>query len=132
MAPSGGIFADAIAVSLFNHGFQVIDTSEMSNLMVRLNLNEVELMQPQSLSAVRDAGIDVILSVKTVGGYDGKPQSASVRLNSTKNGEIVTGLSWQNGWGGTPGSWADRAQRKDIADAADEIAKRIAGTLAAK
>lgn len=129
MAPSGGVFADAIAVSLFNQGLQVVDTNQMSSLLIRLNLNEMEIMEPRGLKAVRDAGIDVVLSVRAVGGYDGKPQSASVRLNSTKTGEIIAGLSWQNGWGGQAGSMADRMKRKDLAEAADQIARELVKSL---
>jgi hypothetical protein len=70
--------------------------------------------------------------VRAIAGYDGKPQSASVRLNSTKTGAIVAGVSWQNGWGGQAGSMADRMQRKDLADAADEIARNIAKNLPRK
>ena len=43
MAPSGGLFADAIAVELANRGFHIIDTAQTSQLLVRLNLNEVEV-----------------------------------------------------------------------------------------
>ena len=76
-----------------------------------------------------EVGIAVVFSAKTVGGYDGKPQSASVRLTSTRTGAIVAGLSWQNGWGGEPGSMLDRTKRKDMAEAADEIAKEIAKNI---
>lgn len=70
MAPSGGVLADAIGTELFNQGFQVIDTQETSNYLVRLNLDEMELMQPKSLTALRGRGIKAVLSVRTVAGYE--------------------------------------------------------------
>jgi hypothetical protein len=129
MAPSGGLFADAIAVELANRGFHVIDTAQTSQLLVRLNLNEVEVTQPQNLARLRDGGIDAYLSARAAAGYDGRPQSASVRVNSTYNGTIIAGLSWQNGWGGMAGSMADRTMRKDLVQAAIEIAEELTKRL---
>jgi len=124
LAPSGGVLADAIGVELFNKGFTVIDTAQMSNLMVRYNMTEIELSKPQNLKALKEEGIDGILTVKSVTGYDGKPQSATVRINSTKAwSEIIVGVSWQNGWGGRQGSILDRSKRKDITGAAKEIVR---------
>jgi hypothetical protein len=120
--PSGGILADAIGVELLNYGFNVVDTQKTTGLMARLNLDEISIMQPTNLTKLKESGIDAFLSVKAAAGYDGLPQSASVRLNSTQDGKIITGVSWQNGWGGAPGSPADRTMRKGITEAAAEIA----------
>jgi hypothetical protein len=125
MAPSGGVLADAIGTELFNRGFQVIDTQETSNYLVRLNLDEIELMQPKSLTAMRGRGIKAILSVRAVAGYDNKPQSASVRVVSTQTGEVVAAVTWQNGQGGARGSPADAMMRKDIVGAAQQIAQSL-------
>jgi len=122
LAPSGGVLADAIGIELFNRGYTVIDINQMSNLMVRYDLTEIEISKPNSLQTLKKAGIAAVLTVKSVAGPDNKPQSASVRLNETENWEIIAGLSWQNGWGGKAGSIADRSMRKDIAGAAREIA----------
>src|ERR1043166_7105810 len=119
MAPSGGLLADAIAVELANRGYQVIDTAQTSQLLVRVNLNELESNQPQALSRLKERGIDAYLSARAVGGYDSRPQSVVVRLNGTSDGRILTGFSWQNGWGGMGGSMADRTMRKEIAQAAE-------------
>jgi hypothetical protein len=121
LAPSGGVLADAIGIELFNRGFNVIDASEMSNLMARLNIYEIELSTPKNLSILSEQGIDAVLSVKAATGFDGLPQSASVRATRTSTGEIIAGLSWENGWGGSAGSIADRSMRKDVASAAEEI-----------
>ena len=121
LAPSGGVVADAIGVELFNKGYTVFDTNQMSTLLIRLDISEIELLTPKSLQLIKEQGIDAIISVKAVGSYDGNPQSASVRVNSTIDGKILAGLSWQNGWGGQAGSIADRMSRKGLAQAAKEI-----------
>jgi hypothetical protein len=121
LAPSGGLIADALGVDLFNRGFTIYDTNEMSNMFVRLNMSEMELSDPKNLSTLQEKGIDAIMHVKASGGYDGKPQSISIRVNSTADGKIIAGLSWQNGWGGQQGSILDRSKRKDVTEAAREI-----------
>lgn len=121
MAPSGGVLADAVALELFNRGYNVIDTNQMSQLMVRMNLSEIEVMKRQNLESLKDEGIDVVLNCRAVAGYDGLPQSATVRLTSTHTGAVVAGLTWQNGRGGQVGSMADRSMRKDVVEAAVEI-----------
>lgn len=125
LAPGGGLLADAIGVELANHGFNVVDSGAMTALMARLNLDEFELTQPQSLTKLKEKNIDAYLSVKAAGGYDGRPQSASARLNSTTDGKILAGVSWQNGWGGQAGSMADRTMRKDLSGAAAEITRSL-------
>lgn len=125
LAPSGGVLADAIGTELFGQGFQVIDTQEMTNYLVRLNLDEIELSQPRSLARLRERGIQAVMNVRAVAGYDDKPQSATVRLVSTQNGEIIAAVSWENGRGGQRGSIADRSMRKDVVGAAQQIAEAL-------
>jgi len=125
LAPSGGVLAEAIGIELFNRGYQVIDTKEFSNMMIRYNMTEIELAKSENLNKLRDMGINAILTVKSVTGYDGKPQSASVRINSTNNWEVIAGVSWNNGWGGRAGSIADRTMRVDIAEAAYQIVNQL-------
>jgi hypothetical protein len=129
LAPSGGVLADAIGTELFGRGFRVIDTRGTSNYLVRLNLDEIELMQPKSLSAIRERGINAVLSCSSVAGDDNKPQSATVRVVSTSTGELIAAVSWQNGRGGQEGSIADRTMRKDIVAAAQQIAEELARQL---
>jgi hypothetical protein len=122
LAPGGGSLADAIGVELSNNGFNVIDEGAMTALMDRLNLDEFELTEPQSLSKLKDTHIDAYLSVKAAAGFDGRPHSARVRLISTTDGKVLAGVSWQNGWGGLEGSPADQIMRKGLTGAAAEIA----------
>lgn len=132
LAPSGGVLADAIGTELFNRGVRVIDTQDTSSLLLRLNLDEIELLQPKSLSALRERGVSAILGVKSVAGYDDKPQSATVRVTSTMSGEVVAALNWQNGRGGARGSPADAMMRKDIVGAAQQIGQALLNQLRRK
>ena len=79
-APGGGLLADAVGVELLNRGFTVIDSTTTSSMMIRLNLNEVEITRPEGLAKLKDQGIDAFLVVRGGGGYDQQPQSASARM----------------------------------------------------
>ena len=125
MAPGGGLMADAVAVELVNRGFTVIDSASTSNLLVRLNLNEVEVMQPDGLAKLKEQGIDAFLTVRAAAGYDGLPESVSARMNSTYTGRVLAGITWQNGRGCAAGSPCDRFMRKGLSEAAREIADAL-------
>jgi len=125
MAPDSGILGDAVAVELANRGYDVYDSGQTSKLFIRWNLNEGELIRPEDYTKFRDKGIDAYLTLKTVGGWDKQPQSASAKLISTYDGKIITGVSYQNGWGGAQTSMADSVMRQNIGAAAEEIAKAL-------
>ena len=127
--PNGGILGDAIAIELATYDINVVDPAQFTNLVARLNLNEFEIGSPQNLVKLKDEGIDGYLVVKVASGYDGLPQSASVRLNSTYNGQLIAGVSWQNGYGGQAGSIADRMMRSDVSSAAKEIVSELMKNL---
>jgi len=129
LMPSGGVLADAIGLELLRFGYNVIDTGKISGLMIRGNLNEIEITQPQNLSRLNNDGIDAFILVKSVAGYDGRPQSASVKIVHTKTGQLVAGANWQNGRGGAQGSPADSGARVDLADAAQQIANALGQAL---
>jgi hypothetical protein len=120
--PGGGLLADAVGVELSNRGFTVIDSATTSSMMVRMNMNEVEISRPEGLEKLKNQGIDALLIVRASGSYDQTPQSASARMNSTLNGQVIAGVTWQNGFGGGAGSAADRVMRKGLSEAAAEIA----------
>jgi hypothetical protein len=129
LAPDGGLLADAVGVEFANRGYRLIDAASTSKMLVRLNLNEVEIARPEGLARLREQGIDAWLSVRAVGGYDQQPQSASARMVSTHSGEVLAGVTWQNGWGGRAGSIADRLMRKGLSEAAAEISAALADRL---
>lgn len=128
-APGGGVLADAVGVELAARGFVIIDTHQLTGMMGRIGVNEVELYQPAGLQALREQGIDALLSVRSSASPDGTPQNASARVTSTHNGQVIAGATWQNGWGGMSGSIADRVMRQDIAEAAAKIAHTLAGQM---
>jgi len=132
IAPGSGVLGEAIAVELFNSGITVVDANEASTIIGRAGLREFELTSSQGYSVLREAGIEAVLAAKSVDAADGTPESASVRITSTSSGEVLAGITWQNGWGGQRGSIADRTMRKNLSDAAREISgeimKRIRGT----
>ena len=98
--------------------------------LVRLNLDEVELSMPRSLALLRERGIQAVLSVRSVAGYDDKPQSATVRIVSTRTGELIAAVNWQTGRGfGIQGSVTNQAMRKDVVGAAQQIGEALTSQL---
>ena len=129
LMPSGGPLADAVGIELLNYGLDVIDAAVVMGHMSRYNLNELELSMPQNISKLSSYGIDTLLIVKGVEGYDGRPESVSARLISTLDGRLVIGVTWQNGKGGAQGSPADRMMRSSLGQAAKEIATGFGESL---
>jgi len=129
MAPEGGLLAESIAIELANQGYNVIDASQTSGLLVRMNLDEIEVATPVGLQKLSEKGIDAYLTVRSAGGYDGQLASASARASSTHTGRLIAGVSWQNGWGGQHGSLADRTMRKGVSEAAADIAGALGKSL---
>jgi len=125
LSPSGGVMAEAIGIELSGHGYVVIDSSIVSDLMVRHNLSEIQIALPKNLRILKDEEIDAYLFVSTSGGHSGSPQSASITSNSTHNGKLISGLTWLNGWGGQETSVADRVMRQSIPQAAKQITKEL-------
>ncbi|WP_236685595.1 hypothetical protein [Geobacter pickeringii] len=127
--PGGGLLADAVGIELANRGFTVLDPASTSRLMVRLNIDEIEVNTPIGLEKLKGKGVDAYLTVRTAAGRDGKTQSASVRVNSTDTKKIIAGLTWENGWGGRSGSIADRAMHKGLPEAASEIVDNLVQSI---
>jgi len=124
-APGGGALADAIGVELFNDGINVVDPNQTTAILGHVGISEIQIASPESYAALSKAGVDAVLVVKGVMSQDGTPESASVRLTSVSRGEVIAGLTWQNGWGGMRGSMADRTMRKNLSDASSEISSAL-------
>ena len=122
LSTNNSVLGQAVANELVGRGFKVQSPGQTNSLMVRLNLNEGEVTAPKSLKAFSKEGIDAVVVVNAVGGYDQMPQSASVQIINTSTLSIVAGLNWQNGFAGQQGSIADRLMRKGLTRAASEIA----------
>lgn len=123
--PSGGILADAIGVELVNRGFNVIDTQETSNLLVRMEMGETEFMEPANLAQLRERGIDAILTVRSATNADGMIVNASARLVSAHNSRVLGGVAWENAKSGASGSPADHMAKKGVTSAAKEIVQAL-------
>jgi len=121
--------ADAVGIELFSQGFTVFDTRQTSTLMLRYNLDEAEVMRPEAISTFAEEGIDALLVVRTVAGYDDQPESVTIRVISTRTGQVIGALTWQTGHGGVRGSMLDRMKRKGMVDAARQIGKALARQL---
>ena len=130
MMPGGGLLSEAIGIELFNRGYQVYDSDQMTNFIVRSNMiNEFELIKPQNLRLLREEGIDAYLSVKFTTDYAGTPRNVSARLSSASTGKLLAGLTWENGWGCARGSGCDRKMHKSIPETAIEIAQGLASAI---
>jgi len=130
--PSGGVLADAIGVELLRYGVDILDTATVTSIIARWNLTEFEIADPQNIRKLADKGIDTILLVKSVAGYDSAPESASVKLVSTSTGQLIIGATWENGKGGAKGSPADGIMRVNLSTAARQIADGIGRGLKKK
>ena len=72
---------------------------------------------------------NAILKVKTVVGYDTRPNSIITKLVATDLAILIVGVNWENGKAGVQGSLADSQARSDIASASEDIASKIATAL---
>ena len=132
IAPGSGVLGDAIALELFNMGAHVVDAQETSSIIGRVGLSEFELTTSKGYSLLREKGIGAVLSAKAIMAHDGTPENASVRVTDTSNGDLLAGVTWQNGWGGQRGSVADRVMRANLFEAAQEIARELNNRLILK
>ena len=129
MMPSGGIIADSIGIELLNYGFDIVDTATTTSMMTRINMTEIEYSKPQNLRQLNSEGIDSIMLVKSVVGYDNRPNNISVRIILTSNGKLIVGATWQNARAGVRGSMADGVSRLVLTEAAISIAEGLANEL---
>jgi len=129
LLPGGGVLADAVGFELMAQGYNVVDAGQVKGLLARLGMTEIEIAQPENMQVIAQKGIDAILIVKSVGGYDSRPQSASIKLISVPSGQILIGATWQQGKAGAQGSPADQGARVDVGDAAKQIAEAVIDKL---
>ena len=121
LSTNNGVLGQAVANEMVGRGYRVQSPGQTNSLMLSLNLNEGEITAPKSLKAFSKEGVDAVIVVSAVGGYDQMPQSASVQIINTSTLNIMAGLNWQNGFAGQQGSLADRVMRKGLTKAAKEI-----------
>ena len=121
LSTNNGVLGQAVANEMVGRGYKVQSQGQTNSLLLSLNLNEGEITAPKSLKAFSKEGVDAVIVVSAVGGYDQMPQSASVQIINTSTLDIMAGLNWQNGFAGQQGSIADRLMRKGLTKAAKEI-----------
>ena len=123
--PSGGLFADALADDLAGRGFQLYDSQKTTRLANRSGAQEFDLVQPNGLTILAQANIDALIVAHSRSGADGLPQNATARVISTQNGMLLAGVNWQNGLGIRSRPTTDQTMRKDLYEAASEIAGEL-------
>lgn len=128
-APSDGMLAYAIGKEMTKRGYVVVDTSEARALLTRVQLDTPSFLIPQGLAALKEGGIEAVISVSSTGARIEGMDSAIVIVTSTSTLGTVGGVVWENGWGGMSGSLADVIMRKGVTEAAAEIARVLAEQL---
>jgi len=124
MSPGGGVLAEAISIEL-SRKYVVLDSNTTADLFVQLGLTEASVMLPQNITKLKTKGIDAYCTVRAASQLDGVPQTATIRLNNTETGMLISGVTWNNAWGGRSGSLADRIMRKSMNSAAEEIVSEL-------
>jgi hypothetical protein len=127
IAPGSGVLGDAVGVELFNRGLTIIDPQEAIAIIGRVGLSEFEVTSTNGFKALQEKGIDAVLGVKSVDALDGTPESASVRVTDTATGQIIAGITWQNGNKGLGLIYL--LTRKNLHQAANDIAGKLAKRL---
>jgi len=122
--PRGGVMGDQIAVELANSGLNILDSDHTAHLALRQE-GKFPINSPEGHEELRVGGVDALLVVRAMIGWDGKPQIVKAQLISTHTSDVITDLSWQNGWGGEFGSVADRTMRKSMSEAARQISELL-------
>lgn len=129
IAPGSGALGDAIGLELVNRGLTVIDANEASAIVGKAGLEEFEVTTAEGFAALQERGVDAILVAESVDARDGTPESASVRVTYVATGEFIAGITWHNALGGMGASIADRTMRKNLSQAAADIAKELSRRL---
>lgn len=114
----GSAVGDAVGLELFNAGFSIVDSSEVSSVLSAGGFSVESLGDRRSMAAFYDRGIDALLVARETGGA---PESVTVRVLGTKDGRLIAGLTWQNG--------SLNYARRGLTEAAEEIAEALRGRL---
>lgn len=129
VTPPSGAFGNAVAEQLAKRGTRITYTDGSRALLGALGLSDSSLLGDASRDALRQHGIDAVLTlVAWYGTGDGKPDSAQVRVVSTSSGSDVAGVNWANGRG-DQGSLQNETMRVSPSAAAlvmgEEINKQL-------
>lgn len=122
VAPGGGLVAEAVAARLQTERLTVVEPNETISILEQAGVTRSQIAGEAGFQELVKHNVDALLVMRSLYGWDGHPQSVSVRLISTRTAEVITSFLWENGWGGELGSVADRIMRRDSAEAAQQIA----------
>jgi hypothetical protein len=109
----------------------VVEARAVTALLANHKVNLAAVPAPQELAALREEGVEAVLSVSSTGSGIGGPRMrhVKVRVTSTRTSTMIGEIDWNNSWGGMPGSPADAIMRKGPAEAAPEIAEALTKLL---
>jgi hypothetical protein len=123
-----GILGDALGVQLSKRGMVVMDAAATAQAF-RESQVDITTQQVQGMAVLRRLGVDALIAVAAVPGYDGAVQTASLRVLSAHTGKVLTNVIWENAWSGMRGSIADRAMRSGLVEAAEQLADALVSQL---
>ncbi len=104
----GGSLADMIANSLRNRGFDVIDSTEFRDLLVRLGLSGVDVTSHEGITKLAGEGVDAYVIVRDRSDARGRLQTVTAKMFSTReSGMVLATVGWEETRGGPgfPPDW---------------------------
>ncbi|WP_405226022.1 hypothetical protein [Lentisalinibacter sediminis] len=119
---SDSVLADSVGLSLSSRGFVVSPANSGTDPM--------GLVSEKQRRPLVDAGFDAVLIVRSTNDDEGRPQNANALIYSVDTGQLVTGVTWQNGHGfGIRSSVTNQAMKANQHEAAQEIADDLAKVI---
>jgi hypothetical protein len=119
---NNGLLSDAVGLNLSAKGFAVSPALK--------GTDESSISDPQQRQLFAEAGFDALLFVKSTDDDEGRPRSATALLYAIDSGNLITGVTWENGYGfGVEGSVTNQMLRADQHEAAEKIATELARVI---
>ncbi len=88
-----------------------------------------KVRQIENMDALKQAGVNTIITVKDTLGYDGSPETANIKVISTETGDTIATINWSNAYLLSSGKLLDRVVRSSVQSAAKDIADEISKKL---
>jgi len=122
---SSGKLATEIGHKLIKEGFRIFYPTPITGL----RFDKVDSLPINSLSDLKEKGIDLYLIIQCGVGRDDNPESAVIKAYSPHSGRLITHVNWKTGWGGLKGSGMDQIMRSGFSSAAEEIVNELCRKL---
>ncbi len=126
-------FSDKFLEELSNRGYGVLDQGRTSALLRKLDLDTSDITDATTLTELNARRVDAVMKI-AVTMMDTRAElleNVKITVFGTDGGPLLASIDWTNGWGGMPGSPADRSMRKNIANSAREVALALTRQLGA-